>query len=171
MSCRRRAGSAASASTCAANSCSDSASGAMSGSVISPAVLAQELPGRLLVFCLRLATAEPSDGLQQRLVFSKRFLVAELLQRDQAGGPDVIIVRLVEQDLARVLLELVGLEGMQRRRRNLPVRAQFLLVAQHFLEDGRRLGVGCKKPERLALRFVVRRLFHDFARGLVSVGV
>ena len=79
-------------------------------------VLAEEPPRRLLVFRRRLAAAEPFDALQQRLVLSKRLVVAELFQRDQAGGLDVVIVRLVEQDLARLLLQLVRVQTNAAQR-------------------------------------------------------
>jgi hypothetical protein len=76
------------------------------------AILAEEPPRALFVFRRHLAGPEAIDALQQRLVFAEGFVVAELFERDQARGLDIVVVRFVEQYLARVLLQFLRLGGV-----------------------------------------------------------
>ena len=113
-SCSRRSGSAASASTSAANSAPIARRSVVALRHRPPAlrtVLAQELPSASACISPASCRPEPIDAFQQRLVLAKRLVVAELLQRGQAGGLDVVIVRLVEQDLARLLLQLLRVQA------------------------------------------------------------
>ena len=82
-------------------------------------MLAEEAPRDLLVFRRRLSGFEAVDAFQQRLVLAERSVIAKLFQRGQAGGFDIRIIRFVVQDLARLLLQLLWVQRMQRGGREL----------------------------------------------------
>src|SRR4029077_2345877 len=111
----------------------------------------------LFVFGWRLAGTEAIDAVEQLLVLAKSLIVAKCRERHQAGGLDVVIVRLVEDDLARALLQFRRVERMERGSGDLPNLAQFILVAQKLVEQRSGRGVGGEQPQGFPPGIVIRR--------------
>src|SRR5712672_2390487 len=122
------------------------------------AVFAQEPASALFVLGRRLAGTEATDAVEQLLVLAKSLVVAERRERHQAGGLDVVVVRLVENDLSRALLQFRRVERMEGGSGDLPDLAQFVLVAQELLEQRSRRGVGGEQAQGLSPGVVVWRL-------------
>ena len=116
----------------------------------SPAVLAEEPPGGLLVFRRRLAGAEATDALHQCRILRKG-LVAKLCQCREACRLDVVVVRPVHQDVARVFLHPLRPQRIKRRRSDLADLAELVLVEQQPLKQRSGGGVRREQPQRLPL--------------------
>jgi hypothetical protein len=81
------------------------------------------------------------------------------------------MLRRVEQDLARVFLQFIRVDRVQRGGGELPDFRRLRFIAQNLFEHRRGLCVGGEQSQGFALGFVVRRPADDFTRRLISFRV